>query len=85
MTYRTKTVAELLYIVKDAGEAAQAMRGHDAQAEGKYLDQVNDASTELHRRRQAQLKKIRRNEREQAMRDLGLTKVKGALGGTYWE
>ena len=23
--------------------------------------------------------------REQAMRDLGLVKVKGALGGTYWE
>ena len=85
MNYRTKTVAELLYIVKDAGEAAKAMRGHDYQAECKYLDQVNDASTELHRRRQAQLKKVRKAEKEKALRDLGLTKVKGALGGTYWE
>jgi hypothetical protein len=27
----------------------------------------------------------RRRERDQAMRDLGLIKVRGALGGTYWE
>lgn len=26
-----------------------------------------------------------RRERNQAMRDLGLVKVRGALGGTYWE
>ena len=26
-----------------------------------------------------------RNERDAIMRDMGLTKVKGALGGTYWE
>ena len=26
-----------------------------------------------------------RRERDQAMRDCGLVKVKGALGGTYWE
>lgn len=26
-----------------------------------------------------------RREREQALRDLGLVKVRGALGGTYWE
>ena len=29
--------------------------------------------------------KLTKKEREQAMRDLGLTKVRGALGGTYWE
>lgn len=29
--------------------------------------------------------RIRRVERESAMRSLGLMKVKGALGGTYWE
>jgi hypothetical protein len=49
--YRNKTEAELHYIIRDAGEAAQAMRGVDARAECKYLDQVNDAATELHRRR----------------------------------
>lgn len=50
--YRHKTIAELEYIRKDAHEAALAMRGVDAKAESKYLDQVNDACTELCRRRQ---------------------------------
>jgi len=27
----------------------------------------------------------RRRERDQVMRDLGLTKVRGAMGGVYWE
>lgn len=48
--YRTKSEAELRYIIKDASEAAQAMRGMDYKAECKYLDQVNDACTELSRR-----------------------------------
>lgn len=48
--YHGKTDAELRYIIQDAGEAARAMRGHNAQAEGKYLDQVNDASSILHYR-----------------------------------
>ena len=26
-----------------------------------------------------------RRERDQVMRDIGLVKVRGALGGTYWE
>lgn len=30
-------------------------------------------------------KNLRRRERDQAMRDLGLKRVKGSLGGTYWE
>jgi hypothetical protein len=45
--YARKTHEELLFIIKDAGEAAAAMRGHDPHAEAKYLDQVNDACTEL--------------------------------------
>lgn len=45
--YHAKTEAELRYIIKDAGEAAEAMRGHAPEAEGKYLDQVNDACTIL--------------------------------------
>ncbi len=45
--YHTKTNDELRYIAKDASEAAQNMRGVSPQAEGKYLDQVNDASTVL--------------------------------------
>jgi len=27
----------------------------------------------------------RRRERDQVMRDCGLVKVRGAMGGTYWE
>jgi hypothetical protein len=46
--YHTKSDAELRYIVKDAGEAAKAQKGMSS--EGKYLDQMNDASTVLHYR-----------------------------------
>jgi len=49
--YRNKTDAELRFIIKDAYEAAQCMKGMDDVAEAKYLDQINDASTELYRRR----------------------------------
>jgi hypothetical protein len=48
--YHGKTDAELHFIVQDAGSASIAMRGHDAKAEAKYLDQVNDAATVLHYR-----------------------------------
>jgi hypothetical protein len=49
--YHYKSDAELDYIKKDAGEAAKAMRGMNPKAEGKYLDQVNDASTVSHYRK----------------------------------
>ena len=55
--YRNKSVAELQYIMKDASEAAKAMQGHDAKAEAKYLDQVNDAASEMYRRRLPQCRK----------------------------
>lgn len=48
--FHAKTNDELRYILKDAGEAARAMRGHDRFAECKYLDQVNDACTILNYR-----------------------------------
>jgi hypothetical protein len=51
-SYATKSDAELLYIIRDAAEAAAAMRNHDATAEAKYLDQLNDATTILVARRQ---------------------------------
>jgi hypothetical protein len=50
--YHAKTNDELRYIAKDAGEAARNMRGMNSNAEGKYLDQVNDAATVLHYRSQ---------------------------------
>jgi hypothetical protein len=47
--YHTKTNAELRYIAKDASEAERATRGMpgSGSANGKYADQVNDASTVL--------------------------------------
>ena len=38
------------------------------------------ANTTRRRRRS-----LARREREAVMRDLGMVKVRGALGGTYWE
>ena len=49
--YHGKTDAELRYIIRVAGAAALAMRGHNRTAEDKYCDQVNDASTVLYHRR----------------------------------
>lgn len=48
---KTKTITELHYIIKDASEAAKCAQaiGNTAQ-ECKYLDEVNDASTELYKR-----------------------------------
>ena len=43
--YHSKTDAELTFIGKDAHKAAQAMRGHNTDAENKYMDQANDAAT----------------------------------------
>jgi hypothetical protein len=48
-----------------------------------------EVSTELARRIKTEAKRLRRNKarrmRDQVMRDCGLTKVRGNLGGTYWE
>ena len=45
--YHRKTDDELRYIMKDAGQAAKAMKDHSPHAESKYLDQVNDAASVL--------------------------------------
>ena len=50
-SYHKKSDEELQYIIKDAAEAAIAMRGLDLGAEMKYLDQVNDACTVLYSRK----------------------------------
>ena len=41
-------------------------------------------SLDLSAKRRAKANRARR-ERDQVMRGLGLVKVRGALGGTYWE
>jgi len=50
--YHKLSDAELRYIIKDAGEAAKAMKDHNPRAESKYLDQVDDAHSVLYYRRQ---------------------------------
>lgn len=50
--YHRKSDAELEYIGRDAHKAAQAMKDHNPQAEGKYLDQANDAATVRYFRKQ---------------------------------
>jgi hypothetical protein len=66
--YRKKTDAELHFIMKDAHEAAECMKGMDPAAECKYLDQVNDAATELYRRhvRRADKKGTRHENQDRA-------------------
>lgn len=45
--FHMKPNDQLKFISRDAAEAAKAMQGHNPQAEGKYLDQMNDAQTIL--------------------------------------
>ena len=45
--YWKKSDLELSFIISDAGKAAKNMKGFNAKAEGKYLDQVSDACTVL--------------------------------------
>lgn len=51
MNYSTKTTAELEFIKQDAFEAAQCAKElGNVDAELRYLDEVNNASTELFKR-----------------------------------
>lgn len=51
---QNKSLAALYYIQKDAYEAAQCAQANgDKVAEAKYLDQLNDASTEIYKRSNA--------------------------------
>lgn len=89
--YHEKSDAELHYIVKDAGDAARKSRGMSSynpnsgkreDTEGKYLDQMNDASTVLHHRRNGgkQLVKPKTEEvvNEVSKASLSRAKLKGA-------
>lgn len=43
--YHKKSNEALIHIAKDAHKAAEAMKGHNTQAENKYRDQANDSAT----------------------------------------
>jgi len=46
--YHKKSNDALVHIAKDAHQAAEAMKGHNTQAENKYRDQANDSATVRH-------------------------------------
>jgi hypothetical protein len=71
--YHQKSDAQLHYIMKDAHEAARAMRGHDPRAESKYLDQMNDAATILHYRSQGGRQESAAPQRDQALKPHTMT------------
>ena len=39
----------------------------------------------IRKNQKARKRRVARQEKDQAMRDCGLTKVKGSQGGTFWE
>jgi len=49
--YHKKSDEALIHIAKDAHTAAEAMKGHNTQAENKYRDQANDSATVRHFRK----------------------------------
>jgi len=46
--YHKKSNEALVHIAKDAHKAAEAMKGHNTDAENKYRDQANDSATVRH-------------------------------------
>jgi len=51
--YHKTSDEALIHIAKDAHEAAEAMKGHNTQAENKYRDQANDSATVRHFRKKS--------------------------------
>jgi hypothetical protein len=49
--YHKKSNDALIHIAKDAHAAAEAMKGHNTNAENKYRDQANDSATVRHFRK----------------------------------
>ena len=58
--FHTLTDEQLRYVIKDAREAAECMRGFDLTAENKYMDQLCDASTVLAYRKRVEEQKAGR-------------------------
>jgi len=51
--YHKKSDEALIHIAKDAHAAAEAMKGHNTEAENKYRDQANDSATVRHFRKKS--------------------------------
>jgi hypothetical protein len=76
---RGLTEEALRFTITDAKEALAAMP--DSPKAGYYQDEIHYASMELKRRRQNEARRVK----DQVYRDLGMRKVRGALGGPYDE
>jgi hypothetical protein len=66
---------------RESNEAADQVLAAIRRSEGMLAGMRRVEAEQYKRDRRNQ----RRRDREQAMRDLGLTKVRGNCGGTYWE
>jgi len=51
----------------------------------EILEIINALPENTAKKLKADARNARRRARDQAMRDLGLVKVRGAQGGVYWE
>lgn len=52
---------------------------------GQFITKETENPTEYARLRKLALANYKRRANDEAMRSCGMVKVKGALGGTYWE
>lgn len=76
--YRRLTDSELSYIIKDASEAAAAMRSiGNVVAENKYLDQINDATTVFAER-------VRQKARRQPRSPRTVWVIEGIVSGEWY-
>ena len=64
------------------GDEISTKDGDNRCADCEFIEDDTRTKTAKQRRRAAS---HQRRERESVLNDLGLVKVRGALGGTYWE
>lgn len=81
------TLAGEKYMVNKFGVVARILGADDVLGTDDTRIQFCDSETTAHVL--AEVKRLRHNRnrrvRDSVMRDCGLVKVRGALGGTYWE
>lgn len=81
---KDKTPETLRAIIADCKAAIAANPDAEKVRSGYYEDEICYCADELNKRK-AQRARTARAFKDDAMRSCGLVKVRGALGGTYWE
>lgn len=79
-SWEMRSLVELTRLAEQMGDRVFARNIYEYQMERRASKEY-----EWRLRGQTRSKRLTRKSRDQAMRDLGLVKVRGALGGTYWE